>query len=433
MAAKSAPYIWKQCPFCHKDLPKGPLVEAGPPKPIMRYPRLLATTPEQERTVKIIETKCRQFACPGRIVSVQAGPMVTQYDFSPDRFTRVRQLKTMHEDLAIAIPAEAVTVMRIPGRIAMAITVPNVERKIVSFKECLPNVVTVRNEQILPINFGMDSVGNPVVEDLTRMPHLLVAGSTGSGKSVLLNNIILSLLHVRNAKQMRMVVIDPKSVELFMYKDVPHLMRPPVCSVFDALGAMDDVLQHVRKRMVMLETFKAKNLAEYNAVMPDEERKLPYIVVVIDEMADIVLQEKKAFTQVMAQLSSLARASGVHVIAATQRPSVDVLSGKIKVNFPARVCFRVPGHADSKTVLGVGAHAEQLMARGDMLYCSPNLPGYLRLHSPLVENSDINEQLLLSLECGHFLRCPADGPPAVPQESGAPKLELVERKERKVM
>jgi S-DNA-T family DNA segregation ATPase FtsK/SpoIIIE len=281
----------------------------------------------------------------------------------------------------------------------------------------------------LPINFGVQSNGQPYVEDLTRMPHLLIAGSTGAGKSVWINGILTSLLYMRTPKQMKLVLIDPKSVELFHYQGLPHLMQPPVAGVYDALSIMERLIQEMRRRTSNLFGFKCKNLKEYNDKMKAEGKPddcWPYIVVVIDEMADLVLSEKKSFTDKMAQISAMSRAAGIHVIAATQRPSVDVVSGKIKVNFPARAAFRVPSSADSKTILNCKG-AEHLLGKGDMFYISPER-GMQRLHSPNTKQADVDLMMKLSIEGGHVLSVPADAttlPPAsTPEVKPIPKEKV---------
>lgn len=403
-------------------------MKASDSKKIKRFPRELPKlSKEQDYTLHMIEEKCMDFMCPGRVIDVKSGPMITEYKFQPDKFTRLKRLKTLNEDLAIAIPAEQVSVVRVPGESCVGISVPNKERRIVKFDECLKNVLTHRHDMELPINFGITSSGRPFVEDLATMPHLLIAGETGAGKSVFLNNIITSLLYIRSPKQMELILIDPKSVELLPYKGLPHVKREPVSDIFSALALLETVVQEMRRRMSFLHFRKVKNLKELNDKLTAEgnaEERLPYWVLVIDEMADLMLGAKKEFTKRMAEIASMARAAGIHVITATQRPSVDVLSGKIKVNFPARVAFRVPSDGDSRTILSRKG-AEQLLSKGDMWYLSPSKSGMQRLHAPFIQQDDINRMLTLSLQLGHVHNVPADGlptpPPAPPQQTAAPK------------
>lgn len=414
--------LYRRCLLCgnliDKYDPEKEGLEKGKkayPKGVQRFPRELAANPEQQKVVDIISTRTRDFDCPGKVTDIRVGPIVTEYEFSPDRYTRLRKIKDINEDLAIGLAAEDVSIQRLHGKSAVAISVPNKDRAEIKFSDCLPNAVAHRDDMELPINFGVLSNGQPYVEDLVKMPHLLVAGSTGSGKSVFLNNVLTSLLYIRSPKQLKLVLIDPKSVELFHYQGLPHLMQPPVAGVYDALSIMERLIQEMRRRTSNLFSFKCKNLKEYNDKMKAEGKPddcWPYILVVIDEMADLVLSEKKSFTEKMASISAMSRAAGIHVIAATQRPSVDVLSGKIKVNFPARSSFRVPSAADSKTILNCKG-AEHLLGKGDMFYISPEF-GMQRLHSPNTKQADVDLMLKLSIEGGHVLSVPADAASPVP-------------------
>lgn len=414
----------KKCPMCN-----GPVKEferKKDSKKAKRFPRLL--TPqiiEQRRVAQIIAHKCADFGCPGEVESCKSGPVVTVYKFHPYRYTRIKALKTLHEDLAVAIPAEQVTVRRAMGEMAMAITVPNKERTTVDFKSTLKNVEAHRYDMELPINLGVQSTGEPVIFDLARAPHMLIAGSTGTGKSVLINGILTSLLHVRNAHQLHLYLIDPKSVELLPYSGLPHVKRPPVSAVMDAMALMANLVEEMKRRMSFLFYQNVKNLKELNNKMEAKgEKKLPYIVLVIDEMADLVVHEKKLFTEHMIQISSMARAAGIHVIGATQRPSVDVLSGKIKVNFPVRVGLRLPSSADSKTVFSRSG-AEQLLGKGDGFFMNPDAPDLVRIHVPFCTEEDIAAMLQKSTDLGHGNKCPADGPATPAAPAGEQKeLEL---------
>lgn len=420
--------LYTRCLLCGRPIKKYDVEAAAEsksdrkkyPKGVQRFPRELAANEEQKRVVDVITQRTLDFDCPGKVVNICEGPIVTEYEFQPERFTRLRNVLGINEDLAMALEADNVTIQRYHGKNAMLVSIPNKNRREILFPECLPAVIAHRDDMELPIGFGVQSNGQPYVEDLVKMPHLLVAGSTGAGKSVFLNNILTSLMYVRTPKQVKLVLIDPKSVELFHYNGLTHMMQPAVASVYDALSILERLIQEMRRRTSNLFSFKCKNLKEYNDKMKAEGRPedcWPYIVVVIDEMADLVLSEKKAFTDKMAQISAMSRAAGIHVIAATQRPSVDILSGKIKVNFPARVAFRVPSSADSKTILSHKG-AEQLLGKGDMFYISPERSGMVRLHSPNCKQEDVNLMMKLSTEGGHVMGVPADV-----------KLEVVAEKE----
>lgn len=404
------------------------------PKGVKRFPRELAADKEQQIAVNIITEKCKDFDCPGQVVEIKKGPMVTEYEFVPDRFTRLKKLKNLNEDLAMSLEAETVTIQRMLGKGSIGISVPHKDRKPVMFTDCLKNVIAHREDMALPINFGVTSTGEPYVEDLALMPHLLISGQTGAGKSVFINNLLTSLLYIRSPKELELILIDPKSVELFPYKGLPHLKHEPVAGVYEALQLMETMIQEMKRRTSFLHYEKVKNLKEFN----DKKKKegkiddcLPYIVIVIDEMADIIMQEKKSFIEKMAQISAMARAAGIHVIACTQRPSVDVLAGKIKVNFPARAAFRVPGAMDSKTILNVKG-AETLLGKGDMFFMSPTKGGLQRLHAPLTTKADVDQMMKLSIEIGHFQHVPADGvkPTVVVDLSGPEPVKKNGGKER---
>lgn len=433
----------RYCPVCHKaletyTLPKH-VLDAN--KKIQRFPREESpVTKIQQEISKKIADRCRDFDCPGKITDVLPGPMVTEYVFEPDRFTRVKKLKGLNEDLALSLAPymskgdtstgqgqdSSVTIRRIAGKAAIGISIPNPDRHTISFQECLKNVIAHRDDMELPLNMGVTSTGEPYVEDLATFPHLLVGGSTGAGKSVYINDILTSLLYIRSPKQLELYMVDPKQVELFPYKGLPHLKRDPVSDVYEALSVMDGIEQEMRRRVNNLHILKAKDIKELNTRIKGEvaalkaEGKLdeakkreddlwPYIILVIDEMADLVLAEKKMFTQKLACISQMARAAGICIISATQRPSVDVLPGKIKVNFPARVAFRMPSAVDSKTVLNYKG-AETLLGKGDCFMMSPNKSGLQRIHVPYCTPADRDQMLKISLEFGHVNSVPADAP-----------------------
>jgi len=448
--------FWKKqhCPLCGKATSKFKKLNGKKGEKILRFPREASTaTKQQVAIMKQINDRCRDFDCPGKVVDVITGPVVTEYVFEPDRFTRVKKLKGLNEELSLTLSkpelgigsVETVTIRRIAGRAAIGISVPNPDRKMVSFKDCLKNVIAHRDDMELPLNMGVTSTGEPYVEDLATMPHLLIGGSTGTGKSVYLNALLTSLLYIRSPKQLWLYMIDPKSVELFPYKGLPHLKRDPVNDVYEALSVMDTIEQEMRRRTNNLHINKAKDIKELNTRIKGEVAELrkqgkeeeakkreadlwPYIILVIDEMADLVLAEKKMFTQKLACISQMARAAGICIISATQRPSVDVLPGKIKVNFPARVCFRVPSAVDGKTVLNYKG-AETLLGKGDCFLVSPNKAGLQRIHVPYCTPADRDEMLKISLEFGHVLKVPADSmevaAPVVEKKNGKPASKLV--------
>lgn len=349
-----------------------------------------------KKIVQMITNRTADFDCPGEISAVIEGPVVTEYEFTPDRYTRVNKLKSLSEDLALSLAVETVSIRRIPGRPCIGISIPNATRQEVTFENCTKNIIEHADDMQIPLNFGILADGSPYVEDLARYPHLLIGGATGTGKSVLLNQLLTNLLLVRSPAQLRLMLIDPKTVELFPYKNIPHLMRQPISQVWDAIAALEDVIKVMKSRTETLHDYKVNSIVDLNKQFKDKaaqftkdgkhewakmemEKCWPYILVVIDEMANIILEEKKDFIARMAAISQMARAAGISVIAATQRPSVDVLPGKIKVNFLARGAFRMPSPQDSKTVLNFKG-AETLLGKGDMFVLSPDKTGLQRIH-----------------------------------------------------
>lgn len=400
------------------------------PKGVQRFPRELAASPEQQKIVDMITERCLDFDCPGKVIDVKVGPVVTEYKFQPDRFTRIKRLKNINEDLAMTLSAENISMARIPGEAAVGIYIPNSERKTITFEETLKSVIAHRDDMELPINLGTTSTGEAYVEDLTKMPHLLIAGQTGSGKSVSLNAILTSLLYIRSPKELQLVLCDPKSVELFQYADLPHMMAKPEAQTHRILQLLIDCVEEMKRRTANLHNFGCKNIKEYNDKVKAEakifreaghieqaEKRLadawPYILIVIDEMSDLVMSEKKATTELLAAISAMSRAAGIHMICATQRPSVDVLAGKIKVNFPARIAFRVPASQDSKTILNAKG-AETLLGKGDMFFVTPNKPGMQRIHAPWTTQVDVDKMKALSIKIGHFRNVPADALKEIP-------------------
>lgn len=376
-------------------------------KKIHRFPREF--TKEElvnKKLIQQIEQKCLEFECPGKVIKIKVGPVITQFDFQLSKFIRVKRLRGMSEDLALGLGVDQVAIIRIPGEKAVSIMVPNAERKEIKFEDTLKSAMALRKTMAIPLNLGVDSLGNPVVVDLARLPHLLVAGTTGSGKSVFLNCLITSLLYGKSPKELELVLMDPKQVELTPYQELPHVKKEVSSNIYDCLRTLEECIQEMQRRMSFIAFKKCKNLAELNEKLEPEER-LPYVVVVIDEIAELMLQERKSFTEKLARISSVARAAGMHVIAATQRPSNDVVSGKIKVNFPARICFKVPSSIDSKVVLTTKG-AEQLNKCGDAFALLPERAGLTRVHVPMVDENDVKRLIRASLAAGHHLRVPAE-------------------------
>lgn len=370
-----------------------------------------------QKILEHIQDRTNDFDCPGTVTKVIHGPVVTEYEFTPDRYTRINKLKSLNEDLAISLGVEDVSIRRIPGKSCIGIAIPNKERNPVTYQSCVGTILKNSEKMDLPLNFGIMADGSPYIEDLTKYPHLLIGGATGTGKSVLLNQLLTNLLLVRSPKQLRLVLIDPKQVELFPYKDIPHLLMEPEKNVWRVIGILEDAIKTMKSRMDTLHRTHVSSIKEYNDMYKSKAEEFlkegkkdwarvemdkcwPHILVVIDELSEIVLEEKKEFVVRMASISQMARAAGISVIAATQRPSVDVLPGKIKVNFLARAAFRMPSPQDSKTVLNFKG-AESLLGKGDLFVLSPDKTGLQRVHVAHCTKEDRNPVLQRVIELGY--------------------------------
>lgn len=340
-----------------------------------------------------ITTKLHELGLQAKFIKpVSTGPIVSIFRFMPEGATRVSAIEGLADDFAVALGVEDVFVKRLPGDSAVAVCVPNKERKIVKFIDTINNVWKEKDDQKIPLNFGVDQVGTPFVVDLVELPHLLVAGSTGSGKSTLLTSILASDIYCLNPERVQFILSDTKQVEFGHFIGAPNLLFEPATSVYQTLERFDWAINEMEARLKRYGRENSRNISENNekrATAPD-----PYIVIIIDELADLIAYkganrgESKLAEEKISKLAGKARASGIHIIASTQRPSVNVINGSIKANFPARLSFRLPTDADSRTVLGCSG-AEHLLSKGDMLYVSPNTPGIKRLHSPYAEISDI--------------------------------------------
>lgn len=318
------------------------------------------------------------------------GPLVTTYRFQPKGQAKVKQLESLSSDLALALAVEDVLIRRIPGEAVIGITVPNKTRRIVQWRDTI--VAVCNTDFAVPLNFGVDALGRPMVEDLTVLPHLLIAGSTGGGKSTLLSSLIASLIYAKSSDEVQFILCDTKKVEFGQFKGTPHLVCDPLKSVYEVMEKMDWLSEEVDRRLRMLAKWNVKNVKEWNSIVEGKNfDPLPYLILVIDELFHLLggsRGESKVASEKLARIVSESRAAGIHVIAATQRPSVDVVSGSIKANFPARLSFRLPSESDSRTVLGTPG-AEHLLSQGDMLYQSPSRPGLTRCHSAWVSDRDV--------------------------------------------
>ena len=356
---------------------------------------------------KLIEERCREFAVEGEVTAYHPGPVVTTFEFKPSAGVKYAKVVNLGDDLALALKAESIRIERISGSSTVGIEVPNRRRDAIALRDIVDTDDFQSSQSLLTLALGKDIHGEPVVTDLARMPHLLVAGATGAGKSVGLNAMIVSLLYKALPRQLRMILIDPKMVEMKIYEDIPHLLHPIVTDPKLAANALMWAVQEMENRYRALAECGVRNIDQFNALLkdPDAHRLLRtegvekpaasleamhYIVVIIDEFADLMMVASKDVEDAVARLAQKARAVGIHLIVATQRPSVDVITGVIKANFPSRISFRVSSKVDSRTILDTQG-SERLLGNGDMLFLPPGTARIRRIHGAYVSEREINE------------------------------------------
>jgi DNA segregation ATPase FtsK/SpoIIIE, S-DNA-T family len=337
-------------------------------------------------------------------VQIHPGPVVTTYEFKPDAGVKYSKITSLADDLCLAMQAESVLIDRIPGKSTVGIQIPNPNREQISLRELLESDAYKRSSSKLTLALGKTIHGEPFVSDLATMPHLLIAGSTGAGKSVSVNAMITSILMRATPDDVRFIMVDPKRLELGMYEDIPHLLTPVVMDPKLAANALRWAVREMEERYKTLAAFGVRNIEQYNRnvrAMQSEKkpgepllddkgneiRPLPFIVVLIDELADLMMVAGNEVEESIARLAQMARAIGIHLVLATQRPSVDVITGLIKANLPARISFRVSSKIDSRTILD-GNGAEQLLGKGDMLYLPPASSRFVRLHGPYISEQE---------------------------------------------
>ena len=335
---------------------------------------------------KTLEQKLRDFGVQGRVVEICPGPVVTMYEFSPAPGVKINKVASLADDLALALKTRSVRIVApIPGKAVIGIELANPKRQTVYLRQILESDVFKKGKGELLLALGQDIVGQAVVTDLSKMPHLLIAGATGTGKSVGLNAMICSLLYRLGPDRLRLLMIDPKRIELSLYDGIPHLIHPVVSEPKEATRALRWAVMEMERRYELLEDAHARNVLGYNEVA---EEPLPYLVVIIDELADLMMVSSKEVEGYIARLAQMARAAGIHIIIATQRPSVDVLTGLIKANFPARISFKVSSKVDSRTILDT-VGAERLLGNGDMLFLPPGSSNIERLHGAFISEPEI--------------------------------------------
>ena len=361
---------------------------------------------------RILEKKLADFGVEGKVVEVKPGPLITMYELEPAAGVKITKITNLSDDLALALRAPSIRIIApIPGKAVIGIEIPNHEREPVHLKDVLDNDVFLESQFKLPIALGEDIVGTPVITDLTRMPHLLIAGTTGSGKSVSLNAMICSILFKAPPDDVKFLMIDPKRLELSAYEGIPHLLHPVVVDPKKASQVLKWAVEEMERRYKTIVELGVKNIEAYNRLIEkklkektiqthgidgkregdsDVPSRLPYIVIIIDELADLMMVAQRNVEESLARIAQMARAAGIHLILATQRPSVDVITGVIKANFPTRISFQVSSKVDSRTILDQ-LGAENLLGFGDMLFMPPGTSKLVRIHGPYVSDKEIEK------------------------------------------
>ena len=356
---------------------------------------------ELRERADLIEAKSKEFEAVGKVQQIHPGPVVTTFEFKPEPGIKYSKVTGLDQDLCLALEAESVRIDRIPGKSTVGIEVPNTHRATITLRELIESPEYLNSNALLPLALGKDITGRIIVSDLHRMPHLLIAGSTGTGKSVSINSLVLSLLFRPKPDRVRLIMIDPKRLELGLYQDIPHLLVPVVTEPGAAQNALKWAVGEMEGRYKKLAKRGVRTLEAYNEhirrmpipavgeIENDEDRDtLPYIVIVIDELADLMMVASRDVEDSITRLAQMARAVGIHLILATQRPSVNVITGLIKANFPARISFRVASKIDSRTILDANG-AETLLGRGDMLFLPPGSSRLMRAHGPMVTEEEV--------------------------------------------
>jgi len=382
-----------------------------PPTSLLNAPadREAYDSAELKETAAHIKSKLEEFSVSGNVAQINPGPVVTTFEFKPDPGVKIARITTLSEDLCLGLQAESILIERIPGKPTVGIEVPNKRREMISLRQILESDEFESATARLSFALGKDISGRIRVSELEKMPHLLIAGSTGSGKSVMLNTLIMSVLFKCTPDEVRMILVDPKRVELGIYEGIPHLLTPVITEPKKAVNALRNAVLEMERRLKLLASYGVRNIDQFNkkvvqlknkpltlfpnasaenAEPAEPEKPLPYVMIVIDELADLMMLERAGVEESVIRLAQMARAVGMHIVLATQRPSVDVITGLIKANFPARISFRVATRVDSRTVLDVMG-AEHLLGKGDMLFLPPGTSRLLRVHGAFVTETEI--------------------------------------------
>ena len=371
-------------------LPPSTLLSAGDAPQAIREDEL------REEARALVE-KCAEFDVRGQVVQINPGPMVTTYEFKPEPGVKYSRVTTLDDDLCLAMRAESILIERMAGKSTVGIQVPNRERETIHLRDIVESETFHKAKSRLTLAMGKDINGRIVTADLASMPHVLIAGSTGSGKSVAINAMIMSLLFRTTPAQVRLILVDPKRVELGMYEGIPHLFTPIITQPKLAANALRNAVREMERRLKLLASRSVRHIDQYNKLFEsatpslfdegEDSEPLPYIVIIIDELADLMMLDRSNVEESITRLAQMARAVGIHLILATQRPSVDVITGLIKANIPTRISFRLATKVDSRTILDTNG-AEALLGRGDMLFLPPGTSRLMRLHAPLVTEKE---------------------------------------------
>ena len=387
----------------------GPKISRGKPSYRLPSPDLLHRAERREKMdedqlkecARAIEAKSQEFDVQGKITQINPGPVVTTFEFKPEAGIKYSRVTGLADDLCLALQAESILIERIPGKNTVGIEVPNPKRETIMLREVIESPEFVHSPSKLTVPLGKDLIGRIRAADLTQMPHVLIAGATGTGKSVFLNSLLMAILYKATPDEVKLVLVDPKRLELGLYADIPHLFTPVVTDPKVAANVLRNATREMERRLKLLAQRGVRNIDQYNKTFekgqslslfdtnddPDN-RPLPYLVIVIDELADLMMVDTNGVEESITRLAQMARAVGIHLILATQRPSVDVITGLIKANFPARISFRVAGKVDSRTILDSNG-AESLLGKGDMLYLPAGSSRLHRIHGPLIGEDEI--------------------------------------------
>jgi DNA segregation ATPase FtsK/SpoIIIE, S-DNA-T family len=359
------------------------------------------TESELKEYARAIEQKCAEFDVGGHITQINPGPVVTTFEFKPEAGIKYSRITSLGDDLCLALRAESILIERIPGKSTVGIEVPNPHRETIALRDVIESPEFSHSPSKLTLPMGKDLIGRIRTADLTQMPHLLIAGATGTGKSVFINSLLMGMLYKATPDEMKVVLVDPKRLELGLYSDIPHLFTPVVTDPKVAANVLRNATREMERRLKLLAGRGVRNIDQYNRTFEknqslslfedaddQEHQPLPYLVIVIDELADLMMVDTNGVEESITRLAQMARAVGIHLILATQRPSVDVITGLIKANFPARISFRVASKVDSRTILDSNG-SESLLGRGDMLYLPAGSSRLHRIHGPYAHESEV--------------------------------------------